>query len=177
MIYLSDLACFRKAWLVRSWKDLYVCGSAEIPWARLVLGPMIWALGSTDWHLCSFLFSSWISSSFSTRRLSMSFILSSFSTRSLVNSPCRSLIFIEFQLKLFSPPPAGSRANWRRWRSRSLLRLRVKEPAQMGAAPGSSYCWIGGEVKPGITFKAAGVGAPGANPHTRGSWRSSAEAN
>lgn len=37
--YLSDLVNFRNA-CRRSWKDLYVCGSAEMPCARVVRGPM-----------------------------------------------------------------------------------------------------------------------------------------
>ncbi|KYO42377.1 hypothetical protein Y1Q_0022228 [Alligator mississippiensis] len=48
--------------------------------------------GSTDWHLCSLRFSSWISSSLSDRRCSSSRILSSFSSSSLAKSPSSSLM-------------------------------------------------------------------------------------
>lgn len=82
---LSDLGCLRKASLVK------VCGSAEMPCARLVLGPM--ALGSTDWHLCSFLFSSFTSRSFADSSRSISFILSSFMSSILANSSSISLMF------------------------------------------------------------------------------------
>lgn len=87
--YQSDFAYFRKVCRDRSW---CVCGSAEMPCALRVLGPISWALGKTDWHLCSFLFSSWISSSLSARRLSKSRILSSLSSRILAKSSSRSLM-------------------------------------------------------------------------------------
>lgn len=87
--YQSDLAYFRNDCLDRSW---CVWGSAEMPCALRVLGPISWALGSTDWHLCNFLFSSWISSSLSASLLSRSRILSSFSSRILAKSSSRSLM-------------------------------------------------------------------------------------
>ncbi|KAG9484982.1 hypothetical protein GDO78_008208 [Eleutherodactylus coqui] len=67
-----------------------------MPCALVVLGP-IWVLlgiARTDWYLCSFLFSSWISSSFSDKRFSRSLILSSFSMRILAKSSSRSLIVL-----------------------------------------------------------------------------------
>lgn len=99
--YQSDLAYFLKDCRLRSW---CVCGSAEIPCALRVLGPISWALGSTDWHLCSFLFSSWISSSLSASRLSKSRIRSSFSSRILAKSSSRSLMSVS-ALKLCNPDP------------------------------------------------------------------------
>ena len=86
---LSDLAYFLKVCRNRSW---CVWGSADIPCARRVRGPMICALGKTDWHLCSFLLSSWISSSLSSKRLSKSRILSSFNIKIFAKSSSRSLI-------------------------------------------------------------------------------------
>lgn len=87
--YQSDLGYFRNVCLARSW---CVCGSAEMPCALRVRGPISCALGRTDWHLCSFLFNSWISSSRSASLLSRSRILSSFSSKILVKSSSRSLM-------------------------------------------------------------------------------------
>ena len=87
--YLSDLGYFRNACLDRSW---CVCGSAEMPCALRVRGPISCALGRTDWHLCNFLFSSWISPSRSASRFSNSFILSSLSRSIFAKSSSRSLM-------------------------------------------------------------------------------------
>lgn len=103
--YQSDLAYFRNDCLDRSW---CVWGSAEMPCALRVLGPISWALGSTDWHLCSFLFSSWISSSLSASRLSKSRILSSFSSRILAKSSSRSLM-LKICVKLCRDSPRYGR--------------------------------------------------------------------
>ena len=65
-----------------------------MPCALRVRGPRSWALGNTDWHLCNFLFNSWISSSLSASRLSRSRILSSFSNKILAKSSSRSLIVL-----------------------------------------------------------------------------------
>lgn len=88
--HLSDLECLRSALLFKSWKDLKVCGSAEMPGARLVLGPI--ALGSTDWYLCSFLFSSLTSRSLAESSLSISIILSSLTRNILARSSCNLLM-------------------------------------------------------------------------------------
>lgn len=101
--YQSDLAYFRNACLDRSW---CVWGSAEMPCALRVLGPISWALGRTDWHLCNFLFSSWISSSRSASRLSKSRILSSFSSRILAKSSSKSLM-AKICVKLCRYSPRG----------------------------------------------------------------------
>lgn len=87
--YQSDFGYFRNVCLDRSW---CVWGSAEMPCALRVRGPISCALGRTDWHLCSFLFSSWISSSRSASRRSKSRILSSFSSRILAKSSSSSLM-------------------------------------------------------------------------------------
>lgn len=104
--YQSVLGYFRNVCLDRSW---CVWGSAEMPCALRVRGPISCALGRTDWHLCSFLFSSWISSSRSASRRSKSRILSSLSNRILVKSSSRSLMLkIHVQLHQDNKTPKNS---------------------------------------------------------------------